>query len=258
MSRSRFIALFCGCAALLVCCTRDARAASFQVDPVNVTINAKDTSALLAVRNLGDETVRVQISVFSWRQTLAGEVDLGPTHDLVFFPSLLTLAPREVRNIRITTASPALIASATVEQTYRLIVEELLPVVKASIPTTTVRVLTKMSIPVFLQPPAIQAIPHVEKLSVQGHTATFVLTNAGKTHFMARKVRLYVSTPNGQTLFDTTVGGWYVLAQGTRAYEIQLPAAACANGAGITVEVDTDQGGAKQHLDATCRDASPQ
>jgi fimbrial chaperone protein len=258
MSRFRFIAFFCGCAALLLFCTREAGAASFQVDPVNVTISAKETSALLAVRNLGEETVRVQISVFSWKQTLAGEVDLGATHDLVFFPSLLTLAPREVRNVRITTASPATIAAATVEQTYRLIVEELLPVVKASIPTTAVRVLTKMSIPVFLQPPAIQAIPHVEKLSVQGHAATFVVTNAGKTHFMTRKVRLFVSTPSGKTLFDTTVGGWYVLAQGTREYEIQLPPAACANGAGITVEIDTDQGNAKQHLDATCRDASPQ
>jgi fimbrial chaperone protein len=254
MSRSlrRATCLFLTCIAILVLRSERAEAASFQVDPVSLTLNVKATSNLLAIRNLADEGVRIQIGVFQWDQTAGGDVDLAPTHDLVFFPSLLTLAPHEARNIRIAAASEASLASIAVEKTYRIIVEELLPVVSASLPNNSVRVLTKMSVPVFVQPPTTHAIPHVDKLSVRGRSASFVVLNQGTTHFMVRKIRVFVSALDGRILFDTAFGGWYVLANGTREYQIPLPATACSGAAGITVELETDQGSAQQHRDATC------
>jgi P pilus assembly chaperone PapD len=114
-----------------------------------------------------------------------------------------------------------------------------------------------MSVPVFLQPAILRPVPRVERLSVQGNHAMFVVTNPGTAHFIAKKVRLYVTAHDGRTLFDSTVGGWYVLAQGIRNYDIALPSTACTSGTSITVELETDQGNAVEHINASCTNASP-
>jgi fimbrial chaperone protein len=233
-----------------------AEAASFQVDPSTFVLSKTATNGRLAIRNLGDETVRIQVTAFAWSQTPGGEVDLSPTKDLVFFPSILAIPPRDARSVRIGTASEGILASTTVEKTYRLIVEELAPTVKASSPTSEVRVLIRMSVPVFLQPATVKPVPRVERLAVQNTNATFVVANPGTVHFMTRKVRLSVTAGDGRKLFETTADGWYVLAHGARAYDIALPPGACASGATATVELETDQGNAVEHLKSACTHAS--
>lgn len=230
---------------------RSARAASFQVDPVLVNLSAKVTSSVLAIRNLADEPVRVQLSAHAWNQTPSGEVVLTPTRDIVFFPSLLTLAPHELRNIRLTAASE-LLATTAVEKSYRIIVEELLPLVNASTPSTAVRVITKMSIPLFLQPAVLQPVARVDHLQVAGAHATFSVANAGSSHFLTRRVYLHVNAPDGTTLFDKAMGGWYVLARSWRVYDLDLPPTVCSRGASITVEVETDQGRVVQRFTGLC------
>ena len=247
---------FLACATLVLLTGR-AEAASFQVDPSTFVLSATATNGLLAVRNLADETVRVQVSAFVWNQTPGGDVDLAPTHDLVFFPSILTIAPHDARNVRISTASDGIFASTTVEKTYRLIVEELAPTVKVSSPTSAVRVLIRMSVPVFLQPAVLRPVPRIARLSLQGNHATFAVSNPGTAHFITKKVRLVVTAHDGHTLFESTVGGWYVLAQSVRNYDIVLPPAACATGTSVAVEIETDQGNAAERTSASCANAGP-
>ena len=232
-------------------CERSAQAASFQVDPVLVNLSAKTTSSILAIRNLADEPVRVQLSAHAWNQTPTGEVNLTPTHDIVFFPSLLSLAPHELRNIRLTAPS-ALLTTTVVERSYRIVVEELLPRVNASTPSTAVRVITKMSIPLFIQPPVLQPAVRVDGLRVLGAHATFSVTNPGTSHFITHSVYLRVNAPDGTTLFDKSVGGWYVLARGSRVYDLDIPASVCTRGASITFEVETDKGRTVQRFGGFC------
>jgi fimbrial chaperone protein len=229
----RFV--FLACAALMFFRDGRADAASFQADPVSLTLNTTTTNGLISIRNLGEETVRIQLSIFGWDQTPAGEIDLQPTSDLLFFPSLLTIAPHEVRNIRISAASGGAFAAIAIERSYRLIIDELLP-------------------PVFVQPSALRSAPRIEKLSAQAHAAKFEVKNTGTMHLMIRKVHVYVTASDGHKLFESSVGGWYLLAQGIRVYDVQMPAAACATGAKTTVEVETDQGNTTQHLNSTCTD----
>lgn len=236
----------------LLAATGLAQAASFQVEPVKLTLNATATTGMLAVRNQGDEPVRVQVTIFRWAQTGDGEVDLQPTKDLVFFPSLITIAPRESRNIRISPAPGANLVNGSAERTYRIIVEELLPPLKSTLPPVALRVLTRMSIRVFVEPAARKPVPKVEGLAVQGKDATFVVRNTGSAHFMTKAVRLFVAAPDGKKLFETSVRGWYVLAGGSRAYTVPLPPAACSSGAAVTVELETDKETVKERLNATC------
>ncbi len=230
---------------------RPARAASFQVNPVNLTLSADATNKMLSIRNQGDESVRVQASILNWSQRDTGDMDLTPTSDIVFFPSILTIAPHEVRNLRVAVASGAVMSSAVVERNYRLIVEELLPVQKEST-ANAVRVITRMSIPIFVQTAPGKPVPRIEGLAVHEHTAHFLLTNPGPTHFVAHKIRLFVTGSDGHVLLDQSIAGWYVLAQGTRVYNLALPETACSTGATVTVEVETDHGSASARINSSC------
>ena len=93
-----------------------ADASSFAVNPTQLVLSAKATSALLTLRNDSDETLRFQLSVFAWDQSTDGKLKLDQTDDIVFFPPLLTLAPKESRNIRIAAVTPL----GAAERTYRI------------------------------------------------------------------------------------------------------------------------------------------
>ena len=112
-------------------------ASSFTVNPTQIFLAPRTTSALLTLRNESDETLRFQLTAFAWDQSAEGEIKLQPTEDIVFYPALLTLAPKESRNVRVGTAT----RFEAVEKTYRIFVEEL-PSQEAHDGQSAVRVLT--------------------------------------------------------------------------------------------------------------------
>jgi fimbrial chaperone protein len=75
-----------------------------------------------------------------------GEMLLTATDDLIFYPNLLAIEPGEERNIRVG-ANKSIVAT---EKSYRIFVEELPPAEKSD--HSGIRILTKMGIPVFIQP----------------------------------------------------------------------------------------------------------
>jgi len=223
---------------------RTSDASSFAVNPTQLVLNAKATSALLTLRNDSDEVLRFQLSVFAWDQSTDGQLKLDKTEDIVFFPPLLTLAPKESRNIRIA----AVTAFGPAERTYRLFVEEL-PSHDASEKTGAVRVLTKMGVPIFLQPGKLQAEASLRDLTLKDGLFTFNVSNTGNVHFMTRAVRVRATDHAGATVFDEQVDGWYILAGGLRAYQLRVPAPQCASIAALSVEVQIDSSALKERLE---------
>ena len=98
-----------------------AAAATFTVDPTQIFLSGRTGSVLLTLRNESTETLQFQLSVFAWAQSPSGEMQLEPTEDIVFFPTLLTLKPKETRRVRVGSATPQEVR----EKTYRIFVEEL-------------------------------------------------------------------------------------------------------------------------------------
>src|SRR4051812_12812932 len=82
------IALLVVAAPILVLAPR-AQAAAFNVKPTQINLSAKVKSSMLGIRNESAETLRFQLSVFTWAQSAKGEMELAPTTDIVFFPALL-------------------------------------------------------------------------------------------------------------------------------------------------------------------------
>lgn len=215
-----------------------ADAALVAIDPVKVLLTGAAPSRSISLRNNGSERVRFQMSAFTWQQTLGGEMQLAPTPDLVFFPSLVELAPGETRRVRVTTTQQV----ASNERSYRLFVDELPPL--AAQPGGAIRVLTRFGIPVFLAPDAAAAKPTL-RLAVQSGKLSVSLENRGNSHFVAQSVRLVGRAADGSSVLTQDLPAWYVLAGGRREYQLPLAADVCSKLTQVSANANTDHGSAR-------------
>lgn len=221
-----------------------ARAANFDVAPTLLTLSDKAASATLVITNRAPEALRFQVSAFAWKQRADGEMILEATSDIVFFPAMLSLRPKEARQIRI----GAKVKPGSVERSYRLFVEELPPVaLNAQEQSNSVRVLTKMGLPIFVQATAPKVTPSLTPLQVNGRALTFSVKNSGNTHMRVQKI-LVAAKSAGKTVHSEEVPGWYVLAGGVRTYSVKLPDAACSPATSLEVQMQSENGSPKATL----------
>ena len=218
-----------------------ASAATFTVDPTQIFLSGRTGSVLLTLRNESNETLQFQLSVFAWTQSASGQMELEPTEDIVFFPTLLTLKPKETRRVRVASATPQDVR----EKTYRIFVEELPPVDKES--GGGVRVLTKMGIPIFLRPAKEVATATLNDLRQQDGTLRFTLTNAGTVHVVPQSIKVR-GLAGSNAAFDRELDGWYVLAGGRREFDMAFPKNACAQVTSIVVDIQFATGKLQERL----------
>lgn len=209
-----------------------AEGATFTVDPTQIHLSAGTGSVLLKLRNESTGTLRFQLSVFKWTQSASGEMVLEPTQDIVFFPSLLTLAPAEERRIRVGSAT----TFDASEKTYRIFVEEL-PPLAGDTASNGVRVLTKMGIPIFLRPAKAMAAAALTNLRREDGQFKFDLANSGTVHFVPQHVRVRAFA-GANPVFEQALDSWYVLSGGRRDFATELPVAGCAAVTSLLVEVE--------------------
>jgi fimbrial chaperone protein len=216
-------------------------AAAFNVKPTQIYLSAKAKSGMLGIRNESAEALRFQLSVFSWSQTAKGEMQLAPTQDIVFFPALLSLAPGEERKIRVGTTVPG----GPSERSYRIFVEELPPAVRAkdAAGKTEIRVLTRMGVPIFIAPAAAAtaAVGQIEPKALRGDKLSFEVRNTGSVHFQIKQARVVGLGASKENLFERSVPGWYVLAGGSRVFEVEPPKGVCARTKALAFKVETDK-----------------
>jgi fimbrial chaperone protein len=216
---------------LTLCQAVAARAASFSVNPTQLMLSGGAKSALVSLKNETDQPVRFQLSVMAWNQAVDGQMQLSPTEDVVFFPALLTLKGHEERKVRV----GATVAPGSVEKTYRLFIEELPPLENAE-GTTGVAMVTKMGIPIFLRPAKVTAQAALEDLNVKSGRLCFRLQNKGNVYFIPQVIHVRGLDASGTTVVDQQPSGWYVLAGGARAFEVDIPAAQCGQVRSFLVE----------------------
>jgi fimbrial chaperone protein len=209
-----------------------AEAATFTVNPTQIYLSTRVQSALLTVRNESSEALRFQISAFAWEQNPGGDMKLGATQDVVFFPALLTLQPNEERRIRIGSTA----AAGSRERTYRIFVEEL-PPSNAHEPGAAVRVLTRMGIPVFIRPVKEVGTATLAGLSASNGALKFSVANTGTVHIMPERIAVRAKDASGQPLFEMDVPSWYILSDGRREFDVPLPQADCGRARSLAVQV---------------------
>ncbi len=214
-----------------------ATASMFQVNPIRVFLSPKKSSDLLNIRNESNEALRFQLSVYGWKQSSNGEELLSSTDDIVFFPSLLSLAPGEARKVRIGTVA----TRTAVEKSYRLFVEEL-PAQKREAPELDqVLVLTRLGIPIFVQPEKSVSQERIEDIAVRKGVLSFTLSNPGKAHVLPQKILVKGYAATGETFFERELPSWYVLAGGSRVYRLDLPNEYCEKTKALSVGIQEQQ-----------------
>jgi fimbrial chaperone protein len=236
------------CLGLAICRAEAVSASALRVSPVQVTLSAASPTTLLSIGNDSDKPIRVQVSASAWDQDASGKMLLTATQDVIFFPMMLKLAPHEERRVRVgTTASPG-----SVEKTYRLFVEEL---PAAATPTASggfqIQVLTRVGIPVFVQPAEPKPETVVEFRGVSDQHLHYAIRNVGNAHVMVQSVHLRGSGENGGAVFESKAEGWYILAGGEREYMQPLDEGGCAGLKSVALDAATDRGALSAKLDVS-------
>jgi fimbrial chaperone protein len=231
-----------------------ADASSFTVNPIKLSLSGKNQSALLTLQSQTNEEIRFKILVQEWKQTPQGEMQLKDTKDIVVYPGLLTLAPNEERKLRIGTT----VAAGPIERSYRVFVEELPPLrAPQSTNKSEVKVLTKMGVPIFVTPDKPQAAGTVEGMVLARSKLVFTVKNTGNVYFLMQSVRVKALNAAGASAFEKDVEGWYLLAGGTRVWEIEIPKEACARSKALTVEVRSAEVSFNGRMDVAASGCAP-
>ncbi|MDP9025084.1 MAG: fimbria/pilus periplasmic chaperone [Candidatus Eremiobacteraeota bacterium] len=225
---------------------RHAEASAINVQPLDLHLKATRTSDTIAVENRGSVTIRVQVTGFAWDEDPQGKERLLPTHDLVFFPWLLTIEPGKKKSVRVGLQNTA---PTPTERTFRIFIEELPSLESQILPNTTGVILrTKFGIPVFLDPVKISPKPDVSVKGIRNGVLTIAALNSGNAHYMSTGITVTGSDARGTALFDRAEKGWYILANGERQYEFPLGRKECSAVHDLTIVLSTTSGNVRQTI----------
>jgi fimbrial chaperone protein len=229
---------------LLVGAAPPARAAGLQVVPVLVELSAAEPRATVVVRNVADEPVRLELTVSAWDQAADGQMRLAPAPEMVVYPPLLQLAPREERKVRVSTTA----AFGPRERSFRLFIRELPPAGRPSAPNA-VRFLTRIGVPVFLSPTRPELRAEITGAAVHGGRLAVTIRNTGTTRLSPGKLKVEGLGDDGKSVFSAEVDLWYVLAGGERALEVALPEAGCDRARTVVVEAPVGEASVRARVE---------
>lgn len=120
-------------------------AADFTVSPTRVELGERASTQTLTLGNPGERALGFEVDAQLWTQDEAGEWVLEPATDLVVHPRLLQIEPGGRATLRV----GFLDAPPTGERAYRIHISQLPN--PAGVPDGAVQMLTRVSLPVFVQ-----------------------------------------------------------------------------------------------------------
>jgi fimbrial chaperone protein len=206
-------------------------AGQFTILPLRVSLDRISKAAEVAVRNEGTSPLRMQIEAMSWRQDAEGSDRYEPAEGLIFFPRSLEIPPGESRIVRVGVRA----APVTREEAYRLFIEELPPAdpPAASPGTTTVRVLLRVGVAVFVAPLQQEKNATISTLEMKAGQVQWAVANAGTVHFVADRVELAAVAHDGTRLHSELYPGRYFLAGVEKPLRAAIPRDVCLQAASI-------------------------
>ena len=219
-------------AAAVLASTVPVDASNFSIDRTRVELSRDHTSEVITILNRSTEPLRLQVTGFRWSQAAGEPMVLDPTDEIVFFPTVLQVEPGASRQVRV----GYLGTPGARERTYRIILEELPPATTGS--DNLVRVLTRLNVPVFVDPARPSPSPRLGAVAREGATVIVPVHNGGSSHVMIEAVTVSGVDGQGRRLFSEEVNGWYVLADSANVFNVALPAD-CGQAAAFHISVRT-------------------
>jgi fimbrial chaperone protein len=200
---------------------------AFGVSPIRVDLGPSARSGAISVSNDDQIPLSFQMKLVRWTQNDKGEDVYEDSKDLVYFPRLMSIEPKQKRVIRVGTQAPP----GPEELTYRLAIEEMTPLEEGA-RGAAVAVRMRFAVPVFVAPLAPSIKTAVENLAVARGEVRFVVANTGNQHVRVEAAKVL----RGDRVV-AEVAGWYILAGARRAFVLPLPAAECGKPGALTLAI---------------------
>lgn len=219
-------------ALLLTAALPAAHAATFSVSPTRVELDAKHRAAILTVNNSGDAPLRMQVRPMLWTMQPDGEWKLTPSDDLIVTPELLEVAPGKSLQMRV----GSMVDAGATETSYRLLIDEL-PNLGEGTSTAhpEIKVLTRVSLPVFDEPASPRRMPLLRSAALRKGVLELGIGNDGNQRLDAQSVKVSVSDGAGHALGEHDEVENYVLAGSTWFLRVKLPASTCQQATSVSV-----------------------
>ncbi|HKS93806.1 MAG TPA: molecular chaperone [Gammaproteobacteria bacterium] len=210
-----------------------ARAASFQVNPIRVTLSAAQTTGVLRVTNSSDSPTVVQMQIVAWSQENGQDV-YTPSRNLLATPPIFTVAAGSQQVVRIGLRTAP---DAKQETCYRLFLTEVPPAPRTSF--HGVQIALRIGIPVFVEP-AMTTAPDLQWSArrVSAEELQLSVHNNGTAHTELLKLSV---TAKGRSAPLLQEFGGYLLPGSQRTWNVKLAAPLAAN-TPLQITADTDGG----------------
>jgi fimbrial chaperone protein len=237
----------------LVALARVSEAAEFTINPLQVYLERTNRASEIVVRNDDSAPLRMQVQAMSWRQDADGQDQYEAADDLLYFPRAMEIAPGDSRVIRVGVKA----APVTREDAYRVFIEELPPSTPVSAePGTSLQVLLRIGVPVFVAPAQPDRKAEIVRLDLRGAKAEWVVANRGNVHLRAEQVDLAGVGRDGTKLFEQHFQERYFLAGVVKTLRFDIPPEKCAQLAALEAVVVAENVELKRKLDVapgSCR-----
>lgn len=150
-----------------------AMAASLQVSPTTIEVNAPGATSSVSLVNPTPQQISVQVRVFKWSQ-VNGQEKLEPTNDLVASPPFVTLPPSANYAVRLVRTAGRPVSG---EESYRLVIDELPQ--PGRLKAGAITLLLRQSLPVFFEGPDMRPAQVSWSYSKQGGKLLVTAKNDG-------------------------------------------------------------------------------
>ncbi|MEZ5655070.1 MAG: fimbria/pilus periplasmic chaperone [Sphingobium sp.] len=204
--------------------------AGLKVAPVSISLDADHSIEVIQIENSGASPTRVQLRLFAWEQR-SGQDELNPTRDVLANPAQFEMAPGGTQTVRI----GRLIPPGDVEKSYRLLIEEIPSA--AAVNTQQVKMLLRISIPVFVPPVTPETDLRWRAVASDGRQLTLWVENRGSSHVQLR--RISVASQGSGTAVGEHGQMLYVLPGATRVVSLSTASPVRA-GQALVVSATTD------------------
>jgi fimbrial chaperone protein len=238
----------------LVALARVSEAAEFTINPLQVYLERTSRASEIVVRNDDSAPLRMQVQAMSWRQDADGKDQYEAADDLLYFPRAMEIPPGDSRVIRVGVKA----APVTREDAYRVFIEELPPAtpVSAQPPGTSLQVLLRVGVPVFVAPAQPDRKAEIVRLDLHGTEAEWVVANRGNVHLRAEQLQMVGVARDGTRLFEQPFQERYFLAGVVKTLRFDIPREKCSQLAALEVALVAENVQLMRKLDVapgTCR-----
>ncbi len=207
----------------------------WQVIPIRLDLDQKSRSGVITVRNDSEERLTIHAEALEWLQDETGKDIYQPTKDLIFFPKILTINPKEERVVRAGIRIP----EVNREKTFRLFLKEIPEEISEK--SNAVIIAIKFGAPVFSKPVVEEISGEIANIDLQKSQLNLRIHNTGNTHFRISTIEVAGHNENNPNLFFTEINGWYLLSGAERTYSAPIPEDICHKLKALDIKINTDR-----------------